>query len=135
MEERVNHCSSFMMATVHKLLHVVVSAPLYWDLDLSQRGRKTLQGPGTFSFPTFSNASFFRCYGRPLLQAWLLPDLNTIPNICVREHSLQLSGFWCTRSLVRTLPRPYISAMHLFICFFVIDFVCKTTMLKLWIAH
>ena len=23
------------------------------------------------------------CYGRPLLQAWLLPDLNMIPNNCV----------------------------------------------------
>ena len=28
------------------------------------------------------------CYGWPLLQAWLLPDLNTIPNNCVRENSL-----------------------------------------------
>ena len=28
------------------------------------------------------------CYGRPLLQAWLLPDLNTISNYCVRESSL-----------------------------------------------
>ena len=28
-------------------------------------------------------------------------------------------------SLVRILPRPYISAMHLFICFFITDFVCK----------
>ena len=28
------------------------------------------------------------CYGRPLLQAWLFPDLNTIPNNCVRENSL-----------------------------------------------
>ena len=23
------------------------------------------------------------CYGKPLLQAWLLPDLNTIPDKCV----------------------------------------------------
>ena len=28
------------------------------------------------------------CYGRPLLQAWLLPDLNTIPNNCITENSL-----------------------------------------------
>ena len=28
------------------------------------------------------------CYGRPLLQAWLLPDLNTIPNNCVGKNSL-----------------------------------------------
>ena len=28
------------------------------------------------------------CYERPLLQAWLLPDLNTISNNCVRENSL-----------------------------------------------
>ena len=30
------------------------------------------------------------------------------------------------RSLVRILPGPYISAMHLCIRFFVTDFVCKT---------
>ena len=28
------------------------------------------------------------CYGRPLLQAWLLSDLNTIPDNCVGENSL-----------------------------------------------
>ena len=33
------------------------------------------------------------CYGRPLLQAWLLPVLNTIPNNCVRENFLQLSCY------------------------------------------
>ena len=70
-----------------------------------------------------------QCYGRPLLQAWLLPDLNTKSNNCVRENSLKLRGngigFWCTRSLVRILPAPYISAMHLFICFLVTDFICK----------
>ena len=53
----------------------------------------------------------FLCYGRPLLQAWLLPDLNTIPNYYIRENSLRLSGygvgFWCTRSLVRFLPCIY----------------------------
>ena len=69
-------------------------------------------------------------YGKPLLQAWLLPDLNTIPNNCVRENSVQLGGygigFWCTRSLVQILPGPHLPAMHLFICFFVTDFACKT---------
>ena len=30
----------------------------------------------------------FYCYGRPLLQAWMLPDLNTIPDNRVRENSL-----------------------------------------------
>ena len=48
------------------------------------------------------------CYRRPLLQTWLLPDLNTIPNNCHRENSFWLSGygigFWCMRSLVRILP-------------------------------
>ena len=67
--------------------------------------------------------------GRPILQAWLFPDLNTIPNNCVRENSLYLSSygidFRCTKSLVRILPGRYISAMHLFICFIVTDFVCK----------
>ena len=71
----------------------------------------------------------FNCYGRPLLQAWLLLDLNIIPNNNVRENSLQLCGygigFWCTRSLVRILSEPYISAKHLFICFFVTSFVCR----------
>ena len=28
------------------------------------------------------------CFGRPLLHAWLLCDLNTIPNNCVGEDSL-----------------------------------------------
>ena len=46
------------------------------------------------------------------------------------ENSLYLSGFgigfWCTRSLVQILPGPYISAMRLFICFFVTDFVHKS---------
>ena len=28
------------------------------------------------------------CYGRLLIHAWLLPDSNTIPNICVRDNSL-----------------------------------------------
>ena len=74
------------------------------------------------------------CYGRKLLQAWLLPYLNTIPNNCIKENSLKLSGygigFWCTRLLVRILPRLYISAMHLFISFFVTYFVHKIKTLK-----
>ena len=28
------------------------------------------------------------CYGRPLFQAWFLPDSNTIPNNCDGENSL-----------------------------------------------
>ena len=67
--------------------------------------------------------TYAQCYGKLLLQAWLLPDLNTIPNNYVRKKNFELSGygigFWCTRSLVRILSRPYISATHLFICFFV----------------
>ena len=35
----------------------------------------------------------FQCYGRPLLQAWLLPDLAKIPDNFVGENSLQLSGY------------------------------------------
>ena len=34
--------------------------------------------------------------------------------------------FWCMRSLVRILSGPYVSAIHLFVCFFVTDFVHKT---------
>ena len=73
------------------------------------------------------------------LPSWLLPDSNTIPKNCIRENAPKLRGygigFWCTRLLVRILPRLYISAMHLFICFFVTDFVRKKevarkTMLK-----
>ena len=61
------------------------------------------------------------------LHAWLLPDLHTIPNNCVRENSLSGYGvgFRCVRSLVRIASKTYISAMHLFICFFVKDFVRK----------
>ena len=29
----------------------------------------------------------FNCYRRPLLHAWLLPDLITMPNSCIRENS------------------------------------------------
>ena len=47
----------------------------------------------------------------------------------VGKNSFQLSGygigFWCTRSLVRILPGPYISAVQLLICFLVTDFVRK----------
>ena len=82
------------------------------------------------SFPV--EVFFAHCYGRPLLQAWLLPD--TIPNNCVGENSPLLSGygtsFWCTSSLIRILPGSYISAMHLFICFLVMDFVRKSTISK-----
>ena len=89
----------------------------------------------TFLFPShwlLSHTTVFETivYGTPLLQAWLLPDLNTKPNNCVRENSLWFSGYgigiWCTRSLVRILLGSYISAMHLFICFIVTDFVRKT---------
>ena len=30
---------------------------------------------------------FYVCYGRPPLRAWLLPDLNTIPDNCVKENA------------------------------------------------
>ena len=42
---------------------------------------------GTFS-RLLTNTICVWCYGRPLLHAWLLPDLNKIPNHCVRENSL-----------------------------------------------
>ena len=45
------------------------------------------------------------CYRRPHLQAWLLPDLNIIPNSCVRENSLQLSGYVIGFGFVRLLVR------------------------------
>ena len=54
----------------------------------------------------------------------VLSDLNTIPNNCIRENSLWLIN-WA--ALVRIRPGPYISAMHLFISFFVTDFVRKTS--------
>ena len=67
------------------------------------------------------------CYGRPLLQA--ASRANTIPDNGVRENSIELSvygsGFWCPRSQVRILPGPYMSTVHLLICFFVTDFVHK----------
>ena len=72
------------------------------------------------------------CHGTPLLHAWLLPDLNTKPKNCVVENSLYGYdiGFWCTRSLVRILPGSHISVMHLFICFFVMDFVHKNALFR-----
>ena len=43
---------------------------------------------GTLYFFLTSDQYKIYCYGWPLLQAWLLPDLNTIPKNCVRENSL-----------------------------------------------
>ena len=40
------------------------------------------------SYQLVNTDSLVLCYGRPLLQAWLLPDLNTIPNNSVRENYL-----------------------------------------------
>ena len=37
---------------------------------------------------SFSLVTALYCYGRPPLQAWLPPDLNTIPNNRVRENPL-----------------------------------------------
>ena len=39
---------------------------------------------------TFYKATltFTDCYGRPLLQAWLLPNLNTMPDNCDRKNFL-----------------------------------------------
>ena len=65
------------------------------------------------------------CYGRPLLEAWLLPDLNTIPNYCVRERELSLAlwlWYWLlvlkvtSSNPARTL---YIchAFIHLFLCY------------------
>ena len=68
------------------------------------------------------------CYGRPLLFAKLQPGLNTIPNNCVRENSpAQWLWYWpfFWAFYVRILPGPRISAMHLFICSFVMDFIRK----------
>ena len=69
------------------------------------------------------------CYRRSLLQAWLLPDLNTIPYNCIGgEFSLaQWLWYWLFNqaALVQILSEPYISAMHLSISSFVTDFVRK----------
>ena len=73
------------------------------------------------SYQTLQYLGSGLCYGRPLLQAWLLPDLNTIPNNCVRENSLWLSGYGISLST----GRPWFESMHLFISFFVTDFVRK----------
>ena len=69
------------------------------------------------------------CVTGDFLQAWLLPNLNTIPNNFVGEVSLApwlwYLLFFVQASLVQILSESYISAMHLFICFFVTDFVRK----------
>ena len=67
------------------------------------------------------------CYGRPLLQAWLLPDLDTIPNNCVKKNSLSRTGYGTGFSSRHPWfkSRPALIFLHLFICFFVTDFVRK----------
>ena len=82
------------------------------------------------AFPSSINDDCTRgCYGRPLLQAWLLLDLNSIPNkILISPVVLVLAygerGLW-----FESCPDPYISAMHLFIGFFVTHFVRKNNAL------
>ena len=64
-----------------------------------------------------------KCYGRPLLQTWPFPDLNTIPNNCVRENSLYLSGYGIDFSSRRPGSNPvrilYFchAFIHLFLCY------------------
>ena len=74
--------------------------------------------------------SMFHFHTTVLFTYYMYFFLYTIPNNSIWENSLQLSGygigFWCTRSLVRILHGHLISDMHLFICFFVTDFVRKT---------
>ena len=80
-----------------------------------------------------SAATFFacNCYGRPLLHAWLLPDLNSIPNNDIREILL-------ISAVIVLAFRPAVPAsnsarilyfcyafVYLFLCFFVTDFVRK----------
>ena len=69
---------------------------------------------------------FAQYYGRPLFQARLLPNLNTIPNNSVKENSLSLSsygiGFSTKRHWFKSCPN-VIFLLHLFISFFVTDFV------------
>ena len=63
------------------------------------------------------------CHGRPLLQAWSIQNLNTIPNNCV-WRILYSSVFMVLAFGARGhLFEPYISTMYSFICFFVTDFV------------
>ena len=92
-------------------------------------GQPSNKGPVIANHSSSSRKIGPQCYGRPLLQAWLLPDLNTIPNNCVGENSLKLSGlsYWLfvQASLVQIPSRSYISAMHLLIYFSVTHFVRK----------
>ena len=71
------------------------------------------------------------------IRAWLLPDLNTLRNNCVRKNSFLLFWLWywvfVQTSLVQIPSKSYISAMHLLIGFYVTDFVRKT--LDQVIAH
>ena len=68
------------------------------------------------------------CYGRPLLKARLLPDLNKYLTTALgRTQTSQWLWDWL---LVHVVPgsipsKPYISGMHFFICFFVTDIVRK----------
>ena len=61
-------------------------------------------------------------YGRPLLQVWLLPDLITIPNSCVRENSILAQWYWllvCKVSGSNPVLTFYFchAFVHLFLCY------------------
>ena len=70
------------------------------------------------------------CYGRRLLHAWLHLDQNIILNKCAGGEFSLAKWLWywlCVQDSEVRIPTgpPYIFAMHLFVCFFVTDFVGK----------
>ena len=77
---------------------------LYLDINIKIKGNVLIIQQGfSLSLREFTDALICRlwarsftcleyfvlfCFGKPLLQAWLLPDLTTTPNNCVRENFL-----------------------------------------------
>ena len=77
------------------------------------------------------------CYGRPLLQAWLFPDLNTIPNNCVRVNSIWLSGygigFLSRRPWFKSCPDLlFLPCIYSFVCVFFFFFLLRTFFVRIF---
>ena len=63
-------------------------------------------------------------YGRPHLQAWMLPDLNTIPNNCVGENSMVMVLFFCP-GVPGSNPARTLYFWHAFIHLFLCNRLCS----------
>ena len=106
----IAHCEQFLLS--HSVLKSTVS---------QRRQKVSLCG---IRLNNLERGAFQNLYGKcnrgPLLQAWLLPDLNTIPNTCIVENSIYLSGYGIGfhPGVPSSNPTRILYFCHAFICLF-----------------